>query len=78
MISADHQAAVTAKVQETFAAFPAIGLVPNYTENDPLVFKVLVQHPAEEAEYVTALYELFNVAPEATLIGRRGLELVAA
>ena len=77
MKDAATQSAVTAKVQATFVDFPALGLVPDY-DGSTFTVQVLVNSPAEEPEYVTALYELFNKDPNATLIGRDGLMIYGA
>ena len=77
MKSDDMRNAVTEKVRATFAKYPAIGVVPKADEKTAYKATVMVQAPAEERDYITALYDLFSRDPKLDLVGRRGLELVA-
>lgn len=68
---------VTEKVQATFKKYPAIGIVPKADEKAAYKATAMVQAPAEERDYLLALYDLFSRDPKLDLVGRRGLELVA-
>lgn len=62
MQSAEIQAAVTVKVQATFEQYRDFKSVPNYGEGSPFVCRVEVEgDTATQANYVSALYELFAI-----------------
>lgn len=74
MKSVHHQAAVTSAVQATVAKYPSISLLPE--QKGEAALSMPVKAPYEEVDYVTALYEFFNLNPEAKIVGRRGMEIV--
>lgn len=77
MKSIEQQEAVTAKVQEAFAAFPSLAAVP-VADSAALAKSIATVEGIEEADFVKALYELFYGDSSADLIGRVGNQLIAA
>lgn len=74
MKSIEQQEAVTAKVQEAFAQFPTIIDLPSYSGEDPKAQAIVTGDT--EADYVTALYELFYQDSTVDLVGRVGYSLI--
>lgn len=78
MKNKEHQEKVTAKVQATFKKYPALTSVPPLKKKDEGATAIDVAEPAGEREYLTALYQLFNLEPKADLAGRLGNRLEAS
>lgn len=74
MKSAHHQATVTSAVQATVAKYPSLSLLPEH--KGEVALSMPVKAPYGEVDYITALYEFFNLNSEAKIVGRRGMELV--
>lgn len=70
MKSVEQQQAVTQKVQDTFAEFPSLDLVPMLRQRNKEAVSVKIEKPMKEQQYVAALYELFYQAPDSELAGQ--------